>query len=456
MISPTAQRLLAQHAIEDDPSVLNLSYALAVEGPFDGEAFGWALARLVDEYPELGVSLLARDDLTKHVDASDRSPLERGRLVRSLISRERMMSFDLALPPLLRAVIVRLSPKRHVLILTFHHAVADSWALSEYAAFISKAYDAVTTGTALLDPVPARQTPRDLDRRRAAERSALAASLAGLTRAQCDPFPAGRSGALLRWSVALEGAGTAALNAAAIAQRMTSFALLAGTVAEVVCVAYGIDSLLLGTTVLNRHSNADIRAGEARYQGAIFRAPAGGMASLRRTAAAVAAAAERTMPYEEQVTCAGEAMGITESIDPAVFIMSDRHPMTALRLPGIETAVVAPAGEFSQAPHTAHSPRCGRIAFFWRESPAGATLNVFAEESLAACAQWMLADVHAMLAEYARIGELTPICVVPWDVGLTKVLTPPVDALSPVSLPQCRGILKRGPDDHNLAASGNR
>jgi hypothetical protein len=440
MTAPTAQRLLAQHALEADPSVLNLSYALAAEGAFDGEAFGWALARLVEAYPSLGAPLPDRSDPFACVDVSECAASERARFIGALIARERGTPFDLRSPPLVRAVVVRLSERRHVLLLTFHHAVADSWMLSEYAAFISKAYAAVTAGAPL--PVPAAQgapAQRPVEARLAAERAALAANLAGLTRAQCDPFPATAPGALLRWSVALQEADAAVLQAAAVAQRVTRFALLSAVVADAVCALCDIEALLLGTTVLNRHCGADLAAGEARYQGAIFKASRAGAQSLRRTASAAAAAAERMMSYEEQLACASAIVGGNDGIAPAVFVMLDRHPMATLKLPDVDIRVVVPDGELSCAPRRAHSPRCGRIAFFWRDSPAGATLNLFAEEALANEAEQLLAAVRtsfverANLVDRAKFGGFAPVPTEPWDDGLASVAIPAVDALSPVS-----------------------
>jgi hypothetical protein len=434
MTASTAQRLLAQHALEDDPSVLNLTYALAAEGALDAEAFGWALARLFEAYPALGAPLADGAERMTYVDMSEHAPRERARLICALIAREQATPFDLHAPPLVRAVVARLSARRHVLLLTFHHAIADSWALSAYAAFISKAYAAIATGAPL--PVPAPQgvpARRPIERRLAAERAALASSLAGLSRAQCDPFPAVRPGALLRWSVALQEADAAVLQAAAVAQRVTRFALLSAVVADAVCAFSGLQALLLGTTVLNRHSGADLAAGEARYQGAIFKAQRDYARSLRQTASAAAAATERMMSYEEQLACASSATGESGGIAPAVFVMLDQHPMAALKLPGVDIQVIVPDGELSRVPRRAHSPRCGRITFFWRDSPTGATLNLFAEEGLAREAEQLLDAVRANLVERTKIGGFVPIPTVPWDEGLACVPIPAVDALSPVN-----------------------
>lgn len=435
MMSATARRLLAHHAIEADPSVLNLSYALAAEGPLDADAFGWALARLVDSYPSLGPPPRDNLDVVTQIDVSGQTPAERGRIAAMLMARERTTPFDLDSPPLLRATIIRLASDRHVLLMTFHHAIADSWMLSQYGGFISRAYAAVTAGDQLAD-----LSPPDMSRRRdpasrlAAERVVLKEMLAGLTRKECDPFPPARPGVLLRWSVALDASAAASLQTAAVAQRVTRFSLLAAAIADAVCAHLNLESLVLGTTVLNRYSTADLATGEARYQGAIFRARRDALTSPRETGSAAAAAVERMLPYEEQLTCLRAATGGHGDIAPAVFVMLDSHPMAALQLPGIALSAVMPATELAVSPCRAHSPRCGRIAFFMRESRAGATLNMFAEEGLAAQARPLLEAVQANLARSANIAGFASVAALPWEPGLARIPVPPVDALSPVCL----------------------
>lgn len=435
MMSATARRLLAQHAIEADPSILNLSYALAAEGPLDADAFAWALMRLIDSYPSLGPPL-RNGEVVRQIDVSGHTPAERGRIAAVSMACERTTPFELDLPPLLRAVIIRLTRDRHVLLMTFHHAIADSWMLSQYAGFISRSYAAVTAGDQLADVRPADLSRhRDPTARLAAERVALEGTLTGLTRKECDPFPPIRPGALLRWSVALDASAAAALQEAAVAQRITRFSLLAAAVADAVCARANLASLVLGTTVLNRYSSADLAIGEARYQGAIFRARSNAAASPRETGSAVAAAVERMMPYEEQLMCLRAATGGREDIAPAVFVMLDSHPMSALQLAAIAISSVMPAKEPTVAPCRAHSPRCGRIALFMRESGRGSTLNMFAEEGLAAYAQPLFDAVQDNLARSARIAQFSPVLAIPWEAGLARIPAPPVEALSPVCLP---------------------
>ncbi|MFI0942889.1 MupA/Atu3671 family FMN-dependent luciferase-like monooxygenase [Streptomyces sp. NPDC021020] len=63
--------------------------------------------------------------------------------------------FDLARDPLLRTTLLRLSPTEHVLLLTTHHIVADSWSIGVMAGELGALYDAYRTdGTPRLPELP--------------------------------------------------------------------------------------------------------------------------------------------------------------------------------------------------------------------------------------------------------------------------------------------------------------
>lgn len=450
LIDTPAQRLLAHHAAAPDPSVLNLCYALALDGPFDTDAFGWALARLVEAYPALG-SAAARDgDGWDVIDGRDLPDHARRSLVEGRLDYERTTPFDLGKPDCVRAAAIRLAADRHVLILNFHHAAADAWLLSRYARLLSQAYASVSGRESAGEPGSRDRTAirsaADLEGRRAADSAGLVASLAGLSLRECDPFPAARSATLLRWCAGFDAAFIRALAAAATAERVTVFGLLAGIVAETVCSDYGLPSLLLGTTTMNRNSSIDLAAHDVRYGGAVFRAANGGERPLRRTASAAAAAAERLMSYDEQLVCVARALGRAEPIEPAIFLLSDQYPMTDLRLRGLGVATLVVEASPTELPRPVHSPRCGRIAVFWRTAPGGATLNLFAGQDLEDEAGRLFGAIRQALSARCGPPDAAAPLVLPWEAGLAKTMAPPVDALSPVSLPRAEPPDREGDD----------
>ena len=63
-----------------------------------------------------------------------------------LSSRETQQSFDLTAGPLLRARLVRLGPRRSVLMLTIHHIVSDGWSMDILVAELATLYQTFAAG----------------------------------------------------------------------------------------------------------------------------------------------------------------------------------------------------------------------------------------------------------------------------------------------------------------------
>jgi amino acid adenylation domain-containing protein len=71
------------------------------------------------------------------------------------LAEETCRPFDLAAGPPFRAVLVRLQPTEHVLLLVLHHIISDGWSRSIFYRELSAAYQALATGR----PVPKRELP---------------------------------------------------------------------------------------------------------------------------------------------------------------------------------------------------------------------------------------------------------------------------------------------------------
>ena len=54
MSTEARDRLRQMHSELPDPSILNLSYALGLEGPLDVDALAWAFDRIAESFPSLG------------------------------------------------------------------------------------------------------------------------------------------------------------------------------------------------------------------------------------------------------------------------------------------------------------------------------------------------------------------------------------------------------------------
>src|SRR5262249_50724672 len=82
----------------------------------------------------------------READLSSLPAPEREAQARVLAQREARAPFDLARPPLVRALLMRLAPQNHVLLIVFHHAVGDQWSGGVLARELAQAYRAARIG----------------------------------------------------------------------------------------------------------------------------------------------------------------------------------------------------------------------------------------------------------------------------------------------------------------------
>src|SRR5581483_6248985 len=63
-----------------------------------------------------------------------------------LVREEARRPFNLQCGPLIRAALLRLQSREHVLLLTLHHIVADGWSAEIFFEELNASYTACTTG----------------------------------------------------------------------------------------------------------------------------------------------------------------------------------------------------------------------------------------------------------------------------------------------------------------------
>ncbi|MFI2608324.1 non-ribosomal peptide synthase/polyketide synthase [Kitasatospora sp. NPDC018619] len=132
----------------------NVALALRLRGPLDPGALGAALDALTARHESLrttfdsvdghGVQLVhpPTDVPLPRFDLADRPADDRPRALRELLAAERARPFDLRRGPLLRAALVRLADRDHVLALTLHHMVTDGWSSGVLLADLAHFYRA--------------------------------------------------------------------------------------------------------------------------------------------------------------------------------------------------------------------------------------------------------------------------------------------------------------------------
>ncbi|MFC5286679.1 amino acid adenylation domain-containing protein [Actinokineospora guangxiensis] len=136
-LGPLQQGLLF-HAAHGGTDVYNVQMALDFEGELDADALRRAVEAVVDRHENLRAGF-AFDRVSTAVQvvmgevgvpwseldvSAAQDPVAEAEAV---MERDRLAPFDLAAPPLLRAILVRLAPERHRLVLTNHHILLDGW-----------------------------------------------------------------------------------------------------------------------------------------------------------------------------------------------------------------------------------------------------------------------------------------------------------------------------------------
>jgi hypothetical protein len=423
----SAARLREHHRSLADPSVLNLSYLLGVEGPLDLEALRASFSVLNDLHPMLG-----RFDPWDGVDFREVEVPSDCAALDVLVDAELGRPLNPALDKLMRVVVARLGEGTHLLVLIVHHAAADAWSLRLYSRCLSAAYAAIVSGGDSPPAPPAAASKvAAVAPSLAAELESLRAAVGGWPAACVDPFqphPAGQS----PWFTArlFDATAVRTLSRHAAACRMTTFALVASAAAAAVRESFGLPGVVLGTTVSGRRSTADWVTGGAFYRGAVLAAGEG----AGPLTAAIAAAVDRRATYEAQLRAVAEGLGLPEPAEPAIYVCGDEHPLAELKLHGTAVFPVAMRRRLPDSARPARSPSCGRVALHWRGAPTGGSLAVFFEPALAEPALALHRLCIARLA--AELGGPLPEAhPSPWMGEALRCDAPFAEAVSPVIAP---------------------
>jgi acyl transferase domain-containing protein len=127
------EHLWFQDQLEPGGLAYNLSFGVKLKGALKLDLVKKALRAIVRRHETLRTSFVAIDGHPRQiVSQSDEVELIVAEVpsaasVRRLISRCMQRPFDLTRGPLFRAVVLRLDPAEHVLLVDLHHIVADNW-----------------------------------------------------------------------------------------------------------------------------------------------------------------------------------------------------------------------------------------------------------------------------------------------------------------------------------------
>ncbi|MGW0537132.1 amino acid adenylation domain-containing protein [Streptomyces sp. NPDC003032] len=155
-LSPLQEGMLF-HASFDDrgPDVYTVQSAVDVNGPLDPDRLRASWEALLTRHAALRacfrpvtgahmVQVIPREVVLpwQEADVSGLTEAEALTEIDRLSARERAERFDLAVPPLLRLLLVRLGENRHRLVMTLHHILLDGWSMPVLLGELSAAYAA--------------------------------------------------------------------------------------------------------------------------------------------------------------------------------------------------------------------------------------------------------------------------------------------------------------------------
>jgi len=155
-LSPAQERLWFVQQLAPEATFDNVPTAMRVEGPLDEAALDRALCEVVRRHEILRTTFEALDGMPRQrVGPPPESVLETRDLrgsdepvaeARRVASAEATAPFDLERGPLLRALLLRLGPADHVLMLSLHHIVCDAASFGLLARELELLYAAFAQG----------------------------------------------------------------------------------------------------------------------------------------------------------------------------------------------------------------------------------------------------------------------------------------------------------------------
>jgi hypothetical protein len=141
-VSPSQAAIWFVESLGGADALYNIPHGLRLRGPLDAVALQRSLDQLVRRHEalrlrfELREGRLLQEPCTVHqrfelptIDLSETRQPAREAQALSLATEHVRVPFDLTRPPLLRALLIKLAPEDHMLVLAIHHIVCDAWSI---------------------------------------------------------------------------------------------------------------------------------------------------------------------------------------------------------------------------------------------------------------------------------------------------------------------------------------
>src|SRR5262249_49608443 len=152
------QRLWFLDQLVPGSPAYNMATGVRLKGELDARALGAALEEVGRRHEALRTTFGTHGDLPVQlvppslevglptIDVGARPEKEREAEPLRLAREEANRPFDLTAGPLLRATLVRLEEREHMLLLTTHHIISDGWSIGILVREIAELYEAFLAG----------------------------------------------------------------------------------------------------------------------------------------------------------------------------------------------------------------------------------------------------------------------------------------------------------------------
>jgi amino acid adenylation domain-containing protein/non-ribosomal peptide synthase protein (TIGR01720 family) len=274
-LSYAQQRLWFLWQLEPDSPAYNMPHAVRLRGDLDPDLLGRAFASLIERHETLRTTFRQEDDQTYQVISPAiefRIPLvelspgpDQEARTQRWLAEEARRPFDLERGPVLRALLLRLSAREHLLLVSMHHIVSDDGSVNVLVHDLIHLYAAHVRGTpAQLESLPIQYADYAIWQRQWMEAGELERQLAYWKDrlGESDPVlelptdrarPARMSYRGARYDFALSRELTRALSELARAHRVTPFVVVLASFQALMHGYSGQREIRVGVPVGNRN-----------------------------------------------------------------------------------------------------------------------------------------------------------------------------------------------------------
>ncbi|RKG94218.1 amino acid adenylation domain-containing protein, partial [Corallococcus sp. CA053C] len=371
-LSFAQQRLWFLDQLQPGGSAYNMPFALRLEGALDAGALEQAFTELVRRHESLRTTLgdeagtpvqHIHAPAPFHLPALDLSTHEAPESeARRLAHDDARRPFDLAHGPLLRARLLRLSERQHVLLLNLHHVISDGWSSGVLVRELAALYESFRQG----HPSPLRALPVQyadyaawqrqwltgdvLERQVSWWKQHLDGAPTQLELPTDFPRPPVLSNRGGRVPVRLSKELSKAVDALAQREGATSFMLLLSAWQLLLSRYSGQDDLLVGTPIAGRrHTETEDLIGFF-VNTLVLRARVDGASTFRQWLAQVrestlGAFEHQDVPFEKLVEELQSQRDLSRSALFQAFFAMQNVPVQALALPSLSLHPLADEDE---------------------------------------------------------------------------------------------------------------